>query len=160
MNDVVNGAPVVDLSGGEALPADSAVLHIVLPGTNKRTGWDVTFAGPGHPKTIALNNETSRKQLHRQEQIERAQVNGRKWKGDDKTPDEQRREFVEGLVARVISWTPVNFGDGPVEFNEGDATAPKRAVDLLLKPKLGAYVAQFVDFLIDERTFMKDSANN
>jgi hypothetical protein len=151
---------IADLSGADALPSDTGTLQTVFPGTNKRTGWDVTFAGPGHPKTIALNQETSRKELHKSEQIERARVNGRKWKGDDKTPDEQRREFIEGLVARIVCWTPVNFGEGPVEFAEGDATAPKRAIELLLKPKLGAYVAQFVDYLIDERAFMKDSANN
>jgi hypothetical protein len=133
------------------LPMDTADLHVVKPGTNKRTGWVVTFAGPGHPKTIALNNEASRKQLDESKRIKQQQANGRKVKIDDEQPEENRREFIEGLVARIVTWTPVDFGNGPVEFSD---TA---AVELLLDPKKGAYVSQFVDFLIDDRAFMKDS---
>lgn len=158
MSQSVNGAVVAaDLSG--AMPADTAVLYTVFPGTNKRTGWNITFAGPGHPKTIAFNNDAERKRLHKAAMIERAQVNGRKWKGDeDKQPDESRRESVESWVARIVSWTPVDFGGGPVEFNEGDATAPTRAVELLMQPKLGAYLLQMVEFMLDEKSFMTDSA--
>lgn len=159
MVDHVNGV-VIDLSGADAIPADTAVLRTVFPGSNKPTGWNITFAGPGHPKTVALNNETSRKQLQKAALIERAQANGRSWKGDDLSTDDVRREFVEALVARMLSWTPVNFGDGVVEFTESDAAAPKRAVELLLKPKLGSYVSQCVDFLVEERTFMKGSASD
>jgi hypothetical protein len=156
----MNG-PVIDLSGDDALPADTAVLHTVYPGTNKPTGWDITFAGPGHMKTVAFSLSKERERLHRAAQIERSQINGRKWKGDDdKPPEQSRRDFVGDLVARIVSWTPVNFGDGPVEFNEGDPAAEKRAVELLCKPKLGGYVAQIVEFLIDERSFMKASASN
>lgn len=150
--DTIEQKVAVDLSG--TLPVDTAVLYTVIPGTNKRSGWDIVMAGPGHAKTIALNSENERKRLLLEQRIESARINSRKWKPEDKQADESRREFVESLVARIVSWTPVNFGDGPVEFSE------KAAVTLLLSPRLGGYVTQIVDFLIDERTFMKDSANN
>lgn len=156
----VNGATVVaDLAN--ALPADTGMLHTVFPGTNKRTGWNIVIAGPGHPKSIALSNEKERERLQKAQQIERAQVNGRKWKGDeDKQPQDSRREFISDLVGRIVSWTPVNFGDGAVEFAEGDVSAPKRAIDLLVQPKMGPYVGQIVDYLLDERSFMKGSASD
>lgn len=140
----------IDLSG--ALPASTSNLEVVFPGTNRKTGWVVTFAGPSHPKTIAVSNENERKRLDLEARIEAARVNGRKWKPDAVAPEDSRREFVEGLVARIVGWTPVNFGWGVIEFS------PKTAVDALLRPELGPYVAQFVDFLLGERSFMTDSA--
>jgi hypothetical protein len=151
METELNTKPAV-ANLADDLPMDTAVLHVVKPGTNKRTGWEVTFAGPGHPKTIALNNETSRKQLEETKRIKQQQANGRRVKIDDEQPEENRREFVETIVARIVTWTPVDFGEGAVDFSE------KAAVDLLLDPKKGAYFAQFVDFLIDDRAFMKGSA--
>lgn len=145
-------ADAVDLSA--LIPIDTADLHIVAPGTNERTGWVITFAGPGHPKTIAINNETSRKQLEEAKRIKQAQANGRKYKADDVQPEESRREFIEGLVARMVAWTPVKIGAETFEFSD------KVAVDLLLRPVMGAFVSQIVEFLIDERTFTKDSANS
>lgn len=147
----VNGVSV-DLSA--TLPSDTAELHMVVPGSNKRNGWVITMAGPGHAKTVALNNETARKQLQLDQRIEQARVNGRKFKSEDKQPDEQRREFIESLVARIVTWTPISIGDEKFEFSD------KTAIDLLSRPVMGPYVAQIVDAIIDERFFMKDSANN
>jgi hypothetical protein len=145
----------IDLSG--TLPSDIAVLHTVKPGTNVRTGWDITFAGPGHPQTVALNNKRERERLHKAANIERSQINGRKWKGDDdKDPQESRRDFLTDLTARIVSWTPVDFGTGEVKF-ESPTDAPN-AVELLMNPHLGTYVSQMVDFLLDEQAFLTDSA--
>jgi hypothetical protein len=147
-----NSTAVTNLA--DALPMDTADLYIVRPGTSKRTGWVITMAGPGHPQTIELNNETSRKQLDETRTIKQQQANGRKVKIDEEQPEDNRREFVESLVARIVTWTPVDFGDGPVEFS------PKAAVNLLLDPKKGAYVGQIVDYLIAEKSFMKGSATD
>jgi hypothetical protein len=97
--------PIVDLS--DVMPQSTGVLHIVVPGTNKRTGWQVTFAGPSHPKTIAQNEELSRASLDKAERIEMAQVNNRKWKGEGKQPDDVRRENVEWVLGRILSWKAV-----------------------------------------------------
>ncbi len=136
------------------LPNDTAELHVVKPGTNIRTGWVITLAGPGHPQTIALQNEGERERLHKAAEIERAQVNGRKWKGDDDQPEEARRKLVSRVTRRIVGWTPVDFGDGPVEFSHDNA------VKLFIDPKKGSYFGQVVDFLTAERAFMKDSENS
>lgn len=142
----------VDLTA--IMPADTADLHIVAPGTNRRTGWVITFAGPGHERAIALSNNAQRKRLALEQRIEQARVNGRKWKGDDKQPEENRREFIEDLVGRIVTWTPVDIGDGPIAFSD------KAAVELLLRPKMGFAVAQISDFLLDERSFTTGSATD
>lgn len=138
----------------DGLPMETADLHIVSQGTNKRTGWVITCAGPSHPQTIALMDEAERERLNKAAQIERAQVNGRKWKGDeDVDPQESRRKTIRQIVSRIVTWTPVDFGTGPIEFS------PKAAVELFMDPAKGAYFGQLVDFITAERAFMKDSAN-
>lgn len=149
--DTLNGA-VTDLSA--FMPDDTSELYTVVPGTNKRTGWVITLAGPGHAKTVAANNEASRKQLHREQMQENSRVNGRKYKAEDRQPEEQRREFIDGLVARIVTWTPVRIGAETFEFSD------KTAADLLLRPAMGPYVAQVVDALIADGAFMKGSASD
>ncbi len=136
------------------LPNDTAELHVVRPGTNIRTGWVITLAGPGHPQTIAIQNEGERERLQKAAEIERAQVNGRKWKGDDEQPEEARRKLVSRVTRRIVDWTPVDFGEGAVEFSQDNA------VKLFIDPKKGAYFGQVVDFLTAERAFMKGSENS
>lgn len=136
------------------LPQDTAELHIVKPGTNIRTGWVITLAGPGHPQTIEIMNEGERERLHRSAEIERAQVNGRKWKGADEQPEENQRKFVSRICRRIVGWTPVDFGDGPVEFSQ------ENAVKTFMDPKKGSFFVQVVEFLTADRSFMKGSANS
>ena len=146
---------VVDLSS--VLPIDTAVLDIVVPGTSKRTGWSITFAGPNHPKTVAQNERLARHNLEREQRIEMARVNGRKWKGDNKSVDEARRENVEWIVSRIVDWTPIKiaqFSPDPVAFSE------KVAIELLAQPYMVAFFAQMVDFLQAEASFTPASAMN
>lgn len=145
-------APVTAINMADDLPEDTAELHIVKPGTNIRTGWVITLAGPGHPQTISLSNELQRERLQRSAEIERAQVNGRKWKGDDAQPEDERRKSVSDVCRRIVTWTPVDFGEGVIEFSQ------ENAVKTFLDPKKGAFYAQVVDFLIADRAFMKGSA--
>lgn len=134
-------------------PADTALLEILKPGGIESTGWTITFAGPSHPKTIAWQTESTRKTLRRQQQVEAAQVNGRKYKPEDRDVDEQRRDNVAWIVARIVDWSPVRLGRGePVVFSEAAAT------ELLLRPELGWAFGQMVEFLVDERSFTKASA--
>ena len=137
------------------LPLDTAELHIVKPGTNIRTGWIITLAGPGHPQTIELMNEGERERLHKAAQIERTQINGRKWKGDeDEQPEDARRKTIARVCRRIVGWTPVDFGEGPVTFSQ------ENAVKVFMDPKKGAYFGQVVDFLTAERAFMPGSENS
>lgn len=135
------------------VPQQTADFFPLIPGTNKQLGWKITFGGPSHPKVVAYAENASRKDLLRTAEIEKARVNGRKWKGDmEKQPEESRREFITGLVARIVDWTPVRLGDKDYFFSE------TTAVELLMLPEMGPYVGQIVDWLLDDKAFMKDSA--
>jgi hypothetical protein len=141
----------IDLSN--LLPADTATYEVLKPGGIEATGWVVTFAGPSHPRAVAWANEAARKGLREAKQIKDAQINGRKFKGDDKEPDDVRRENVQWVTARIVGWDPApDFGDGPIEFSD------KAATDLLIKPEMGWVFSQFVDFLGNDTSFTQRSA--
>jgi hypothetical protein len=145
-----NSTSVAAINLGAVL--DTSELHVLAPGSNVRTGWAITFAGPGHAQTVAFSNAKERQRLALEARIEAARTNGRRWKPDDRQPDEVRRTFIEDLTARIVTWTPVDVGDGPIEFSQ------EAAVVLLLNPKMGFAVSQITEFLLDERSFTKGSA--
>ncbi|CDN52538.1 Putative branched-chain amino acid ABC transporter [Neorhizobium galegae bv. officinalis bv. officinalis str. HAMBI 1141] len=131
------------------LPADTSELHI-LNTAGQQTGWIVTLAGPSHPKSVAYSDAVARRALDRAKRQEQAQVNGKKYKAEDQTPDDVRRENVEGVVARIVEWTPVKIG--------ADTYDASRAAELLIKPEMGWAYAQILDAFGDERRFTKASA--
>jgi hypothetical protein len=133
------------------LPIDTGILKTVAPGTNSPTGWDIEIAGPSHPKTIAHQETIARRSLREAQRLEQAQANGRKWKAEERDVADNRREFIEGLVARIVGWSPVSIGGKTYEFSESSA------VELLSMPAMGSFVAQIVEYLLDERSFMKPS---
>lgn len=139
----------IDLTG--IMPSDTAVLDILKPGGTDPTGWKITFAGPGHEKTIAWANENARRDLRRQQRIEAAQINGKKYKPDDREPEEVRRENVEWVVSRIVDWTPIKIGADVIAFT------PERAVSLFLDRKMAWALGQCIEFLVDERSFSKGS---
>jgi hypothetical protein len=129
------------------LPADTAELEIHR--NDRPTGWRVTFAGPAHPKTIAWNDAQARRTLRRQAAIEQAQVNGRKWKPEDRDPAETRRENVEVVAARILDWTPIRINGR--EWSAAEAT------DLLVKPEMAWALGQMLEFLGAEASFTAPS---
>lgn len=139
----------IDLSA--ILPADTSVLEILKPGGTEGTGWLITFAGPGHAKTVAWTTEQSRRNLRKEAQREAQRENGRKIKPDERDPDDVRRENIGWVVARIVDWTPVKLGGAPIAFSEA------AAMDLLMKPEMGWAYVQMVDFLADERSFTRRS---
>lgn len=151
MDKQVNGEPV-DL--GALVPADTAVLEIMKPGGSEGTGWKITFAGPAHEKTLRWSNDNARRQLRRQQQIEQAQANGRKYKAEDRDVDDVRAENVGWVVSRIVDWTPIKIAGEVIAFSDQAATA------LLVQPQLGWAFSQMVDFLSDERAFMQRSAKS
>lgn len=141
----------VDLSG--FMPEDTAKMEVMKPGGTEGTGWTITFAGPGHLKTVTFGATNARKNLRRQQQIEAAQVNGKKFKPEDREVDEVRRENVSFVVARIVDWTPVRLGPGePIRFTD------EAASELLMRPTMAWAFAQMLEFLADERSFTKGSA--
>lgn len=132
-------------------------LQMFIPGTNEPSGWVITLAGPAHPQSIEHFERVTRRLNKRSADIERAQVMGRKWKGDEeKTPDESRRETVEGIAARILGWSPnpdFEDGAGAIEFSR------EAAIKLFMDRSKGAFFAQIVEYLTGEKAFLKASAN-
>lgn len=145
------GAPVV-LSAFAF--KDTAILDVMAPDGSGPLGWRITFAGPGHPKTVAFNEVKNREILHRNRQIEMAQINGRKYKPEEQTVDEARRENVRWVAARIVNWTPVALSPDkpPLEFSEA------AAVDVFINPDLGWIYAQCLEFLAADQSFTQTSA--
>jgi hypothetical protein len=162
MTDLVNGTALAVADLSDVMPQSSGVLHIVVPGTNKRTGWQITFAGPGHPKTVAQNEELARTNLDKQERIEMAQVNNRKWKGDGRQPSDVRAENVDWVLGRILSWTPVaisQFAAAPVALpDDASPEQIKQARALLGQPYMQPYFLQMTEYLGDQASFIAASA--
>lgn len=146
---------VADLSG--VMPVDASVLEILKPGSGEGTGWKITFAGPSHPKTVAWLNGAARRAIARQQRLEQAQANGRKYRPEEREPDDLRRENVEVVTARILDWTPVRV---PSVSQDAIAFSEKAAAELLLRPDMGWAFAQMIEFLAEERSFTPRSATN
>jgi hypothetical protein len=143
----------LDLS--DLAPAASFRLSILKPGTSTPTGWAIELAGPSHPQTVAIAAEINRENLAKEQAVEFAQVNGRKWKTEAETVDERRRKNVTRVCRRIIGWSP----DPTFKFVSPDpiAFSLPAAVDLFLRPELGSFFVQVTDYLTGERAFMPPS---
>lgn len=150
MNTTETASAAIDLT--DFLPQDEATIEMIAPG-GKQTGWMVTLAGPSHPKRLAANDAAARKALRISKEIDQAQINGKKYKVDDRSPEEVRRENVEGVVSRIVTWTPVRIGGETYEFSD------KRATDLLTRPDMAWAFGQIAEAQADESRFTKTSAN-
>lgn len=129
--------------------ADTAQMTVMRRDGTPST-WVWTFAGPGHPKTIALSQKVSRDRLRKEQDQEQARVNGRKWKPEDETPDQLMARNADFIVDRLLGWTPVKFGADPFEFT------PENARKILLDPQKDIAM-QALEFLADQRSFTKRS---
>ena len=143
----------LDLSASK--PLDSVIIDLCYPGTTKPTGWRIELSGPAHPQTVALADEASREMIERQDAIEFAQVNGRKWKGDQQSAADRRRKNVGYVCRRIIGWSPnptFSFvSPDPIAFSAATAT------ELFLRPDMAGFFGQITDYLNSERAFMPPS---
>ncbi len=116
------------------------------------SGWIWTFAGPGHPATIAADERNAKRTLAIQEEQEKARVNGRKWKGNGDTIEDARDRNIDYIVSRVVRWTgaPTVGGDLLVY-------SPENVKKILLDPALGVY-EQANNYLLDEKSFTPRSS--
>jgi hypothetical protein len=159
MDSITNGA-AAPLDFGSIAPEDVAVLEITTAGRTDDeripTGWKITFAGPAHPKTVAYNDERGRIALREAQAIEAQQRNGRKVKPDDTPLEDQRRNGVRWILARVVDWTPVLapwIHPDPIKPSDTEI-----ATRFLMDPKTTFAFAQMVEFLTAEKSFTKRSA--
>ena len=141
---------MLDLSTLRA--AETMTLDIRHPTTGDLTGWVWTIAGPGHPATVAYQEKMQRRRLNEEKLKEQARINGRKWKGDDRDPDEVRRDNVEAVAVRVVDFTKVRLDGRDIAYS------PDEVMTLLLDPSFGWLFGQVIEFLMDDAAFFSRSA--
>lgn len=127
--------------------ADTATLTIRHPKDDSETTWRIELAGPGHPATLAVQNETARERMLLDREIETARVNGRKWKGRDIDPEADRLASLKRVSRRIVGWTGSAW----------DYT-PANAEALMTEPRFLPYAAQVLDYLGSEAAFIVTSA--
>lgn len=150
MSENPKDATAFDLAELDA--ADESRMTVIANG--RQTDWVWTFAGPGHPNTVAQSNRLSRERLQRERAIEQTIHNGRKWKAPDESPDEVLSRNVEIVVERLLGWSPVKLNGDDYSFS------PENARKLLLDRRKSALLIQALEFLGDEAAFMRRSARN
>jgi ABC-type Fe3+-hydroxamate transport system substrate-binding protein len=140
-----------DLSSLDA--QDEAQLAIRHPASGEPTTWIWTFYGPGHPRTIALADRVSKDALRKLAAQRTARINGKKWKDEDEQSlDQIRAENVDNILVRTSGFSAVSINGVEVAYSEAAAR------ELLLDRKKGWLLAQVMEFLSDEASFMKPSA--
>lgn len=131
----------------DAFEASDTAKMQVLDAAGNPTGWFWEFAGPGHPKTEALNNRYARERLRKAQQIEQAQVNGKKWKAEDEDPNEIKSRNIADLVERLVGWSDVEIGGKLFAFS------PEAAIEFLSHPKRVGVLTQAMEFVASEKSF-------
>ncbi|MDP3417850.1 hypothetical protein [Falsiroseomonas sp.] len=131
---------------------DVSTLTIRHPQTNAPTTWQMQIAGPGHPVTLALQNEVAREQLQEQRAIEQARANGRKYKAPETDPEEDRARSMNRVARRIVGWTDVSLNGQPFPYSAENAAA------IMTDPKRGWIATQVLDFFGADAAFIKRSA--
>lgn len=136
------------------IPVDTIEVEIKAP-DGSPTGWTISLCDSSHPKAQAHLDEQARRRLRREAQIEAAQVNGRKFHSEERTPDESKLDNVRWLVSRVVGWTPVKLGIiSPDLLHFSD----ENAVRVFMHPKMAFVLSQLLDVIVAEKSFMPRSA--
>jgi hypothetical protein len=137
---------------GSVVVRDVAPLTITHPTTGQPTTWVLEIAGPGHPATIALNNDLARERLAEARDQTMARVNGRKWKAPETDPEADKREGAKRWSRRIVGWSPVTLNGAPFPYT------PENAAALLTEPGYGWVATQFWDLMAADAGFIETSA--
>lgn len=125
---------------------------MVVMSNGQATDWRWTFAGPGHPQSVALADRLGRERLRKDREQAEAVANGRRWKAENDTPEEARRRGAEFIVDRLIGWSPITLSGKDYPFTRENAIA------LLIDPKKASLAVQAMEFLANDRSFTPPSA--
>ncbi len=131
---------------------DTSDMMINHPVTGAPTTWIWTIAGPGHPAAIAADRMTADESRREELLKEKARVNGRKWTGDFVDSAEQQRRNASYFAKKVLAWTPVRINGTDFPYSAANV------IKILLDPHYQAIYRQLIDFMIDEKSFMKPSS--
>lgn len=136
---------------GSVVVADIGRLKIHTP-DGKPTTWVLDISGPGHPATLALNNDLARERLIEQRDQDQARVNGRKWKAEAADPEEEKQRGAKRWSRRIVGWSAVTMNGEPFAFTAENAAA------LLLEPRFSWVAPQYWEFIGADAAFIEGSA--
>lgn len=143
----------IDLS--DTIPVESFSLPIMRPGTKTPTGWVIELAGPQHPNSIAVASEGGEDLIKEEFAIKVANASGQRYEPTSETLQARRRKSVGRVCRRIIGWSPnptfKNVQAEPIEFSVSAAT------DLFLRPDMGAFFIQLVNYINGEKAFIPPS---
>lgn len=137
---------------GSRRAAQTADLEVIDPETDEPTGWLITFAGPGHPKTVAQEDRQARERIEEERARDQALANGRPWLPSSRSKEEREARNVAFIVDRIVGWTPVDLGEEHVSFSA------EKATEILADPGYAWLYSQCSRFLLAEKSFFKGSA--
>ena len=135
-----------------AAPANTTVYTVLQPDRVTETPWRITLAGPAHEKTLAHQDKQRRKNLRIAEAQENARVNGKKYKAEEKTPEEERRESALWIISRIVSWE--GFAPGGVVTPFSD----ELGIKIFSDPRFSDYFMQIAEVINEATSFTKGSA--
>lgn len=156
--DTATAAPtaprVVNLA---ALRAQDVIKYDVKnpdpdPEAPETLGWMWDLAGPNHPATIAHQQKVTAGFLTESRRQQQAQANGKKWKAEDRSPEDLREAMLDQVCARVLGFGPVDLGDGPIQYS------PAEARKLLGDRRFGWLLNQISGALAEDANFFAKSA--
>jgi hypothetical protein len=131
---------------------DTSELVINHPVTNEPTTWVWTIAGPSHPEAIKADDERANEMKREELEKERARVNGRKWRGELRTADEEKQRSAQHFARKVLNWTPVRINGADFHYSRGNV------LKILLDPSYWLVYRQLLEFFGEEKSFMKPSS--
>ncbi len=144
----------MDFDLAELDTQDTAVLEVLHPVSGQPTGWKITFASKAHQRFIDISNDYIRRSQRESAQRDQARANGRKWKPEEKTPEQVRAENVALVADRILDWTPIKIQGESVPFSRENARR------LLADPHKDWLYDQCLQFIAAEENFLPRSETN
>jgi hypothetical protein len=145
-----NGADLFDISSLATLETSEMVVNHPVSGAP--TTWVWVIAGPGHPATVRADSERAEETKQEELRMRRAQANGQRYKPPTITAQEERRRSASNFARRVLSWTKVQLNGQEYEHNY------ENVYKILMDPNYFLVYRQLLDYLVDEKSFMKPSS--
>lgn len=143
-----NTFDIADLATGET--AEMAINT----SSGAPTTWVWTIAGPGHPAAVKADREASDEARREDLKKDKARTNGRKYDPPFVDSAEQQKLNASYFAKKVLGWTPVRINGAEFPYS------PANVTKILLDPNYQICYRQLLDFLTDERSFMKPSSVN
>lgn len=145
-----------DLSELDAIDEGEFIAH-----QSATTQWVWKYAGPGHSRSVEAAKRRTARFAKENAAKEQAQVNGRKWKAEEKTYDEIREENITLATERLLDWYLRDIGTGkrldePVKLNgQPMPFSEEMAKGFLRDPRRAALMNSALEWLGDERSFSR-----